>query len=141
MVIEVQNMHKSYGGTVAVDDVSFTVQEGEIFGIPGPGGAGTTATVECIQGPGTPGSGTVSVLGLDPAGDRGKPRRRLGARLQDSRLPGRLRVGEALKLYSSSPPGPPIAPSPGRIGPGSIHRTGPYQQDPFLSGSRCIPDL
>jgi ABC-2 type transport system ATP-binding protein len=85
-------MHKSYGDTVAVDDVSVTVQESEIFAIPGPGGAGKTTTAECIEALRTPGSGTVSVLGLDPAGDRGEWRLCLGAQLRDSRLPGRLRV-------------------------------------------------
>ena len=75
----------------------------------------------------TPGSGTISVLGLDPAGDRGEPRLCLGAQPQDSQLPERLRVGETLKLCSQSQPGPPIAPSPGRIGPGSIQRIGPYE--------------
>ena len=100
-VIEVQNMRKRYGDTVAVDGISFTVQQGEIFGILGPNGAGKTTTVECIEGLRTPDSGTISVLGLDPIRDRGELRQRLGAQLQDSELPERLRVGEALELYSS----------------------------------------
>jgi len=100
-VIEVQHMRKRYGDTVAVDDVSFTVEEGEIFGILGPNGAGKTTTVECIEGLRTPDSGTISVLGLDPIRDRGELRQRVGAQLQDSELPERLRVGEALELYSS----------------------------------------
>ena len=100
-VIDVQNMHKSYGDTVAVDDVSFTVAEGEIFGILGPNGAGKTTTVECIEGLRTPDRGTISVLGLDPIHDRGELRQRSGVQLQDSELPERLRVGEALELYSS----------------------------------------
>ncbi len=62
-VIEVQNLHKTYGDTVAVDDVSFTVHEGEIFGILGPNGAGKTTTVECIEGLWAPDSGQISVLG------------------------------------------------------------------------------
>ncbi len=100
-VIEVQNLRKRYGDTVAVDDISFTVAEGEIFGILGRGGAGKTTTVECIEGLRTPDSGTISVLGLHPVRDRGELRQRLGAQLQDSELPERLRVGEALELYSS----------------------------------------
>jgi ABC-2 type transport system ATP-binding protein len=100
-VIEVQHMRKRYGDTVAVDDVSFTVEEGEIFGILGPNGAGKTTTVECIEGLRIPDSGTISVLGLDPIRDRGELRQRVGAQLQDSELPERLRVGEALELYSS----------------------------------------
>jgi ABC-2 type transport system ATP-binding protein len=100
-VIEVQHLHKSYGDTVAVDDVGFTVAEGEIFGILGPNGAGKTTTVESIEGLRTPDRGAISVLGLDPRRDRAELTQRLGAQLQDSQLPERLRVGEALELYSS----------------------------------------
>jgi ABC-2 type transport system ATP-binding protein len=100
-VIDVQNVHKSYGDTVAVDDVSFTVAEGEIFGILGPNGAGKTTTVECIEGLRTPDRGRISVLGLDPLRDRGELCQRMGVQLQDSELPERLKVGEALELYSS----------------------------------------
>jgi ABC-2 type transport system ATP-binding protein len=100
-VIEVQDLHKRYGDTVAVEDVSFTVQQGEIFGILGPNGAGKTTTVECIEGLRTPERGTISVLGLDPRRDRAEVAQRLGVQLQDGQLPDRLRVGEALELYSS----------------------------------------
>jgi ABC-type multidrug transport system ATPase subunit len=100
-VIDVQQLHKSYQDTVAVDDVSFTVQEGEIFGILGPNGAGKTTTVECIEGLRTPDRGQISVLGLDPQRDRAQLTQRLGAQLQESRLPDQLRVAEALELYSS----------------------------------------
>jgi ABC-2 type transport system ATP-binding protein len=100
-VIEVQHLHKSYGDTVAVDDVSFTVADGEIFGILGPNGAGKTTTVESIEGLRSPERGTISVLGLDPRRDRAELTQRLGAQLQDSQLPDRLRVAEALELYSS----------------------------------------
>ena len=100
-VIEVQNLHKRYGETVAVDDVSFTVEEGEIFGILGPNGAGKTTTVECVEGLRTPDGGGISVLGLDPRQDRAELTQRLGVQLQDSELPERLRVAEALQLYSS----------------------------------------
>ncbi len=100
-VIEVQNLHKTYADTVAVDDISFAVQEGEIFGILGPNGAGKTTTVECIEGLRAPDRGTVSVLGLDPERDRAELTQRLGVQLQESRLPDKLRVDEALDLYSS----------------------------------------
>ena len=100
-VIEVQHLHKSYGATVAVDDVSFAVQEGEIFGILGPNGAGKTTTVECVGGLRAPDGGAISVLGLDPQRDRAELTQQLGVQLQDSELPERLRVAEALKLYSS----------------------------------------
>src|SRR6516225_9370210 len=100
-VSEVQHLHKSYGDTVAVDDVSFTVADGEIFGILGPNGAGKTTTVESIEGLRAPNRGAISVLGLDPGRDRAELTQRLGVQLQDSQLPDKLRVGEVLDLYSS----------------------------------------
>ena len=100
-MIEVQNLHKTYGDTVAVDDVSFTVQEGEIFGILGPNGAGKTTTVECIEGLRAPDTGRISGLGLDPRRDRAELTQRLGVQLQDSQLPDQLRVAEALRLNSA----------------------------------------
>jgi ABC-2 type transport system ATP-binding protein len=100
-VIEVHNLHKAYGGTVAVEDVSFAVEEGEIFGILGPNGAGKTTTVECIEGLRTPGSGMISVLGLNPQRDRAELTQVLGVQLQDSQLPAKLEVAEALSLYSA----------------------------------------
>ncbi|HLF43725.1 MAG TPA: ABC transporter ATP-binding protein [Acidimicrobiia bacterium] len=99
--IEVENLTKRYGDVPAMDDVSFTVEKGEIFGILGPNGAGKTTTVESIAGLRRPDSGTIRVLGLDPQRDRNEIRRRLGVQLQESRLPDRIQVGEALDLYSS----------------------------------------
>ncbi|WP_199434545.1 ABC transporter ATP-binding protein [Qaidamihabitans albus] len=100
-IIEVHRLRKRYGDKVAVDDVSFTVERGEIFGILGPNGAGKTTTVECVEGLRRPEGGTVSVLGLNPWRDTAELRQRLGAQLQASRLPERLKVGEALDLYAS----------------------------------------
>lgn len=104
-VIEVSHIHKSYRDgqrrNVAVEDVSFSVEAGEIFGIVGPNGAGKTTTVECVEGVRNPDRGTVRVLGLDPRADRAELRQRLGVQLQQSQLPDRLRVGEALELYAS----------------------------------------
>ena len=100
-VIEVRQLHKRYGETVAVDDISFEVQPGEIFGILGPNGAGKTTTVECIEGLRNPDRGTVSVLGLNPHQQRTELTQLLGVQLQDSQLPAKLRVDEALDLYSS----------------------------------------
>jgi ABC-2 type transport system ATP-binding protein len=99
--IEVCNLHKRYGSHIAVHDVSFTVERGEIFGIIGPNGAGKTTTVECIEGLRVPDSGTVTVLGLDPRSDRAELRQRVGAQLQESTLPDKMKVWEALDLYSS----------------------------------------
>ena len=100
-VIEVRNLRKTYGDTVAVDDISFTVAEGEIFGILGPNGAGKTTTVECVEGLRKPDRGAISVLGLDPLRDRAEVTQVLGVQLQESQLPAKLRVAEALDLYSS----------------------------------------
>src|SRR5579862_6874955 len=100
-VIEVRGLHKEYGDTVAVDDVSFTVSEGEIFGIIGPNGAGKTTTVECVEGLRRADEGSISVLGLDPVRDRTELTQRLGVQLQDSQLPDRIRVAEALELFGS----------------------------------------
>ncbi|MFI7453880.1 ABC transporter ATP-binding protein [Nonomuraea sp. NPDC049714] len=99
--LEVRNLHKRYGQHVAVDDVSFTVEEGEIFGIIGPNGAGKTTTVESIAGLRTPDAGSISVLGLDPIKDRAEVRERLGVQLQESSFPDAIKVAEALELYSS----------------------------------------
>ena len=100
-VIEVSNLRKRYGDQLAVDDVSFSVEDGEIFGILGPNGAGKTTTVECISGLRTPDSGSISVLGLDPQRDGAELRHRLGVQLQQSQLPEKLTVTEALELYAS----------------------------------------
>jgi ABC-2 type transport system ATP-binding protein len=99
--IEVRNLRKRYGNRVAAQDVSFTVERGEIFGIIGPNGAGKTTTVECIEGLRTPDDGAVTVLGLDPQRDRAELRQRVGAQLQESALPDKTKVWEALDLYSS----------------------------------------
>jgi ABC-2 type transport system ATP-binding protein len=100
-IIEVCNLHKRYGERVAVRDVSFAVEEREIFGILGPNGAGKTTTVECIEGLRTRDGGSVRVLGHDPAVDPRPLRELVGAQLQEAQLPDRLRVGEALELYAS----------------------------------------
>ncbi|MEU4397920.1 ABC transporter ATP-binding protein [Micromonospora orduensis] len=100
-VIEVTHLRKLYGDLVAVDDVSLAVEAGEIFGILGPNGAGKTTTVECVAGLRVPDGGGVSVLGLDPRRDADQLRQRVGVQLQESQLPDRLRVAEALELYAS----------------------------------------
>jgi ABC-2 type transport system ATP-binding protein len=100
-VIEVNKLRKRYGDRVVVDDLSLAVERGEIFGILGPNGAGKTTTVECIEGVRVADAGTISVLGLDPRRDRARLRTRLGVQLQESALPDKLRVAEALELYAS----------------------------------------
>ncbi len=105
-VIEVENLHKRYPNHVAVDDVSFEVRAGEIFGILGPNGAGKTTTVECVSGLRAPDGGTVRVTGIDPAQDRDALRRVLGAQLQSAALPEKIKVWEAMDLYASFYPDP-----------------------------------
>ena len=100
-VITVDQLRKTYGHNVAVDDLSFSVEEGEIFGILGPNGAGKTTTVECVQGLRHPDGGTIRVLGLDPTTQAAELRQRVGSQLQDSALPGRLRVAECLDLFAA----------------------------------------
>ncbi|HEY4867969.1 MAG TPA: ABC transporter ATP-binding protein [Candidatus Dormibacteraeota bacterium] len=86
---------------VAVDDVCLSIHEGEIFGIIGPNGAGKTTTVECISGLRAPDSGSISVYGLSPQKDRNRIREFVGVQLQESALPPRLKVGEAVRLFAS----------------------------------------
>jgi ABC-2 type transport system ATP-binding protein len=106
-VIVVEHLHKSYGPTVAVSDVSFDVRDGEIFGIIGPNGAGKTTTVECLQGLRAPDGGRMRVLGFDPTTQAQQLRRQIGSHLQQSALPDRMRVREALELFASfAPHGP-----------------------------------
>ncbi|MGD9694275.1 MAG: ABC transporter ATP-binding protein [Thermoleophilia bacterium] len=98
-VIEVDGLGKRYGGRPAVDDVSFHVDEGEIFGILGTNGAGKTTTVECLQGLRRPDRGRMRVLGHDPLTAGGRLRSLVGSQLQSSALPDRLRVDEAVRLF------------------------------------------
>lgn len=100
-VIQVNGLRKTYGATVAVEDISFKVRRGEIFGLVGPNGAGKTTTIECLTGMRKPDSGTAEVLGLDPVKGGDALRRRIGVQLQQAALPDRLKVREALELYSS----------------------------------------
>ncbi len=100
-VIDVRNLYKAYDGVAAVDDVSFAVAEGEIFGIVGPNGAGKTTAVESIIGLRKPDGGSVSVLGLNPQSEARKLGNRIGAQLQQAALPERMKVWEALDLYAS----------------------------------------
>jgi ABC-2 type transport system ATP-binding protein len=100
-VIVVESLEKSYGSVRAVDAISFEVEEGEIFGVVGPNGAGKTTTIECLEGLRAPDGGHVRVLGLDPRRDGSALRERIGAQLQASALPARLRVGEAVRLFAS----------------------------------------
>ncbi len=111
-VVKVRGLRKTYGGTVAVDGLHLSVRRGEVFGIVGPNGAGKTTTLDCIAGMRCPDDGEISVLGLDPVRSSGELRRRIGLQQQESELPERLRVGEALELFSGlfgcAPPDPAL---------------------------------
>jgi ABC-2 type transport system ATP-binding protein len=100
-VIQVVGVRKTYGATVAVDEVSFEVKDGEIFGLIGPNGAGKTTTMECIEGLRKPDRGAISVLGLDPFRDVYKLQDRIGVQLQQAQLQKRIKVWEAVDLWAS----------------------------------------
>jgi ABC-2 type transport system ATP-binding protein len=98
-VVDVRGLRKRYGSRTVVDGVDLRVEEGEIVGLLGANGAGKTTTVECLQGLRRADGGTVRVLGLDPAVDGAVLRGLVGSQQQDSALPDRLRVGEAVELF------------------------------------------
>jgi ABC-2 type transport system ATP-binding protein len=101
VIVRVEGLRKTYGTTVAVDEISFEVYEGEIFGMVGPNGAGKTTTIECLEGLRKPDRGTISVLGVDPQRESHILRERTGMQLQQSNLQDRMKVWEALDLYAS----------------------------------------
>jgi ABC-2 type transport system ATP-binding protein len=100
-VIHVSGCRKTYGSTVAVDEVSFDVFDGEIFGLIGPNGAGKTTTMECVEGLRIPDRGTVSVFGMDPVRDVYTLQERIGVQLQQAQLQKRIKVWEAVDLWAS----------------------------------------
>lgn len=99
--ISVQDLTKRYGQVEALRGVSFLVEEGEVFGLLGPNGAGKTTTVEILEGLRTADGGGVSVCGLDPQRDSEALKDKIGAALQSTALPDKLRVIEALQLFAS----------------------------------------
>lgn len=101
VIVQVEGLCKTYGTTIAMDDISFEVQEGEIFGMVGPNGAGKTTTIECIEGLRRPDRGMIRVLGLDPVHQERQLRPLLGVQLQQANLPDNIKVWEALDLYAS----------------------------------------
>ncbi len=96
-----EGLTKSYGGKKVVDDVSFSVVKGEIFGLLGPNGAGKTTTLECMEGLRLPESGCVSIMGVDPFREPGRLRNLIGVQLQSSSLPSTIKVREALQFFSA----------------------------------------
>lgn len=100
-VVECRDVVRRFGELAALDGVSFDVREGEIFGLIGPNGAGKTTLLSCAEGLDRQTSGSISVLGLDPAADRERLALRIGVQLQTAALPPRLSVAEVLRLFSS----------------------------------------
>ena len=100
-VILVSNLKKSYGSLTAVDDVSFSVEEGGIFGLIGPNGAGKTTTMECVEGVRTPDAGSIRVLGRDPGTRSIHLQNRIGVQLQEAQLQKRIKVWEAVDLWTT----------------------------------------
>jgi ABC-2 type transport system ATP-binding protein len=100
-VVRIADLAKSYGATVAVEDVSLEVLEGEIFGLLGPNGAGKTTTMECAHGLRKPDRGSITVLGLDPRRDASALRRRVGVQHQEAQLQKRIKVWEAVDLWAA----------------------------------------
>jgi len=100
-VVQVEKLKKKYGPIMAVDDVSFTIHEGEIFGLIGPNGAGKTTIIECLEGLRIPDEGTLRVMGLEPASNVYHLRQQVGIQLQEAALPARLKVAEVCRLFSS----------------------------------------
>lgn len=98
-VLQVTDFRKTYGDLVAVDNVSFAVGRGEIFGLLGPNGAGKTTILECLEGIRRPDSGTMDILGIDPARETGKLRNLVGVQLQSSGLPATMTVREAMRFF------------------------------------------
>lgn len=100
-VIQVENLQKSYGAVQALRGVSFTVQQGEVFGLLGPNGAGKTTTIEILEGMRTPESGTALVCGLDPQRSGERYKETIGAVLQSTSLPDKIRVAEAIQMFAN----------------------------------------
>jgi ABC-2 type transport system ATP-binding protein len=100
-VLQVENLTKRYGDVEAVRGISFSVQEGEVFGLLGPNGAGKTSTIEILEGLRTPDGGNISVCGFDPRTQADELKHEIGAALQSTSLPEKIRVAEAIKLFAS----------------------------------------
>lgn len=101
LIVEVRNLRKRYGDVEALAGISFDIYKGEVFGLLGPNGAGKTTTIEILEGLRQPDSGSARVCGLDPSRQSQELKQRIGAQLQTTVLPDKIRVEEALKLFAS----------------------------------------
>ena len=100
-VVQVRGLMKSYGNTMALNDLNLEVEKGEIFGIVGPNGAGKTTTIDCMAGMRSLDSGSIRILGLDPVKNGTELKKRTGLQQQESELPDRLKVEEAVNLFKT----------------------------------------
>lgn len=100
-IIEVKDFTKKYGDYTAVDQISFSVEEGEIFGLLGPNGAGKTSTLECLEGLRKPDGGSVRVADLEPVSEFQKLKDVIGVQLQSASMPESITPVEAIKLFSA----------------------------------------
>ena len=100
-VVSCAAVSRNFGSFTALEDVSFEVREGEVFGVVGPNGAGKTTLLNCMEGLDRPSSGRVEVLGFDPVRDQHSLVQQIGVQLQSAALPPRLTVQDALELYSA----------------------------------------
>lgn len=125
--VVVRDFRKRYGGQVAVDEISFEVQPGEVFGLLGPNGAGKTTTLECLEGIRTADGGTLRVMGVDPTREASRLRNILGVQLQASGLPGEMLVEEAMRFFCAYHKAPWRADLIDRLGLGDKRRA-PYRQ-------------
>ena len=100
-VVRVDNLRKRYGSLEALRGVTFDIKAGEVFGLLGPNGAGKTTTIEILEGLRQPDGGTVTVCGMDPGREKAALKERIGAQLQATVLPDKIRVEEALSLFAS----------------------------------------
>jgi ABC-2 type transport system ATP-binding protein len=100
-VVTIKNLTKTYGDFVAVNEISFEVHPGEIFGLLGPNGAGKTTTLECLEGLRQPDGGEMQIEGVDPQREPIKLRNLIGVQLQTSGLPDTMTVEESLKIFSA----------------------------------------
>jgi len=101
VLVRAENLHKSYGSILALRGISFEIKKGEVFGLLGPNGAGKTTTIEILVGLRQPDEGSVRVCGLDPTRESEELKQRIGAQLQATMLPDKMRVDEALGLFAS----------------------------------------
>lgn len=126
-VIEVRNFRKTYGDFVAVDDISFEVKKGEIFGLLGPNGAGKTSTLESLEGLRSPNGGSLRVAGIDPERERYMLRNLIGVQLQSAGLPESITPVEAMKFFCAYHNTPPRFDLLGRFGLDEKNRTQFYE--------------